>query len=463
MPSAIEGVKLLLRVAELDTAFRIDYLRRAENRLAADLPPADYRRLAALRRHEEETARSAQRAAEAGQWERVEELAAQARAAGAELVRRDEILRLGDAVYQTAPMTLSPLAAALQGLTTHPIEELERLRQEVVEALLRLVEIDPSGRDLYEARRLHFAALAIRPEREEGTSDGTDLRATLHTALRGHDWRRAEQLAHVLATRAQHGRVLTRFLDPARLPDVNQPWPHTAVKGAAHLGLAPALLQELPPLTRYLCGDCINRVEPPAAPLSREQPAPTPPTCGHPVEPEIEPALREALDLLMLHPFVNSLGVRYLPSPNPETLLVETVSESDLDAPSSLLELLHLPGRRGHTRTEIDYAIREAGEQVLEELRLDPNQFALVCIPFDAYLRLAPKQGWGHLPIWTHFDGYQVTRDLHLRPLVGGDVRYGGATDLCSIGRDYTDEHVVTRLAVVRRERLLLPIASERG
>jgi hypothetical protein len=45
-----------------------------------------------------------------------------------------------------------------------------------------------------------------------------------------------------------------------------------------------------------------------------------------------------------------------------------------------------------------------------------------------------------------------VGADLHLRALVGGDVRYGGPDDLCSVGCEYDSEHLTARLALVRRE-----------
>ena len=84
----------------------------------------------------------------------------------------------------------------------------------------------------------------------------------------------------------------------------------------------------------------------------------------------------------------------------------------------------------------------------------------LACVPFDVYARLAPRRGWGQQPLWTHFDGYQVWKEGRLRALVGGDMRFGGAHDLCSIGREDARENVVTRLAVVRRARLMPGLAS---
>ena len=84
-------------------------------------------------------------------------------------------------------------------------------------------------------------------------------------------------------------------------------------------------------------------------------------------------------------------------------------------------------------------------------LGLDPAHYAIVPIPFDAYLRLAPRFGWGGERMWTHFDGYQASHGFHLRALVGGDAGYGGAADLCSVGRDYESERIGSRFCVVRR------------
>ena len=82
---------------------------------------------------------------------------------------------------------------------------------------------------------------------------------------------------------------------------------------------------------------------------------------------------------------------------------------------------------------------------VKDELQLDPQEFRLLCIPFDLYSRLGPARGWGQQSHWTHFDGYQVLQGGKLRALVGGDVRYGGIYDLCSISRVDEREGVTTR------------------
>lgn len=165
--------------------------------------------------------------------------------------------------------------------------------------------------------------------------------------------------------------------------------------------------------------------------------------------------LKETLDLLILHPFVNSAGSRYLPRFVGEQGLVEDFPEESSASVSDLLGALGLNRRIGLSRMEIDRALLRRGSDIVRnDLDLDPQQFRLVCIPFDFYSRLAPVQGWGKQTLWTHFDGFQIWKGRRLRALVGGDVRFGGKYDLCSISLADERENVMARFAVVRRERL---------
>ena len=165
--------------------------------------------------------------------------------------------------------------------------------------------------------------------------------------------------------------------------------------------------------------------------------------------------LKETLDLLMLHPFINSAGVRYLPRFVPELVLVEDFPEEEKYASASeLFSALGLPRRTALSRMEIDQALLRRGAQIVKsELGLDPQEFRLACIPFDLYSRLAETRGWGRQKSWTHFDGFQIWKGGRLRALVGGDVRFGGRYDLCSISRADERDGVVARFAVIRRER----------
>jgi hypothetical protein len=170
-------------------------------------------------------------------------------------------------------------------------------------------------------------------------------------------------------------------------------------------------------------------------------------------------AFRERLEMLMIHPLVNSGGARHLPTLVAEDVLVEDFpdpGETERPAPSELLAALGLASRRGLPRTTIEQALRDHGPRVLEkDLGLDPRDFRLVCIPPDVHLRLGEAEGWGRQPFWTHFDGYLVMADGRLRALAGGNVRFGGLYDLLGHGRDYESDRLIARFAIVRRERMV--------
>jgi hypothetical protein len=135
-------------------------------------------------------------------------------------------------------------------------------------------------------------------------------------------------------------------------------------------------------------------------------------------------------------------------------VLVEDFPEDAIPESSPLLEALGFERRRGLSRVAIERALRVRAAGVLEKLGLDARQHLLVCVPADVYANVGTRRGWGQQEYWTHLDGYQVLRDGKLRALVGGDVRFGGLYDVCSIARDDEREGVVARFAVVRRERM---------
>lgn len=125
-----------------------------------------------------------------------------------------------------------------------------------------------------------------------------------------------------------------------------------------------------------------------------------------------------------------------------ETVLVETFPEREGDgAPRGPRH----SAADGVPRLRIEDALLRHGPALCEELGVDPAHYRLVCIPFDVYMRIAGDFGWGRREQWTHFDGYQVTRELHLQALVGGDVRFCGADDLCGVARHYDSDRIAAR------------------
>jgi hypothetical protein len=216
-------------------------------------------------------------------------------------------------------------------------------------------------------------------------------------------------------------------------------------------------------LDEYLSCCCVDRATFPDRPLSDTKRSAENCTCGHACPPEVRTSLREDLDFLIGHPFISSAGLRYLPWFEPEAVLVETFPESDPNARTALLTPLGLPGRRGLSRLVIEDALLTHGHRLCAQLGLDPLDFVAACIPFDAYVRLAPKYGWGRQEFWTHLDGYQVTRDLRLWALVGGNARFGGPDNLSSLVRDYDPEGLTARFAVLRRQRFAAREAQGTG
>jgi hypothetical protein len=97
--------------------------------------------------------------------------------------------------------------------------------------------------------------------------------------------------------------------------------------------------------------------------------------------------------------------------------------------------------------------VRAGTARACAALGLDPFEFTVAAIPFDAYVRLARARGWGRHPLWTHLDGYQLTADARSRALVGGHDHYGGADGLYAVGCDYDADRLLARFVVLRRRR----------
>ena len=169
-------------------------------------------------------------------------------------------------------------------------------------------------------------------------------------------------------------------------------------------------------------------------------------------------ALRTRIEMFVLHPLINSAGVRFLPPLVAENLLVEGFEEpvAGSDMPGSgLLEALGLKRRNSLSRMEIEEVLAARGCAIVrDELGLDPCAFRLVCVPPDTHLMVGAQRGWGTQAIWTHFDGYILTAEGRMQALAGGDVRFGGIYDIVGISRNYEADRIIARFAVVQRRRM---------
>lgn len=422
-------LRTLVAVSDVDLAYSDLYLHRAGELLPGMLGREEYDVVRAERGDLPRLADEVRRATERAQWARVEALAAEAAIKQVHAATTASMLDVADVVYGPRTLRLSPIALALAGLASHP--HLERERAELIERLTWLGSADAAWQGFYARRAQAVAAYRCVP----GTAnpaivDEQALRALVLDAVGHGDFATVRGLVHGVGDGAGGGEprhVVSPM--PAHANVLRSPIPPLAIARASTLGLVPEVLAGDPQCDSYLAGD----------------PVPGP-----------WPALRDSLDILVSHPFMTSGGTRYVPWFGEETLLVENFPETEPDRPGPLLERLGLARRRGLSRLAVEDAVRSHSVALCTELGLDPFEFVLTTIPFDAYVRLAHRYGWGAQTLWTHFDGYQLTSDFRLRALVGGDVRYGGAGDLCAVQRNYDALRITTRLCIVRRERLVI-------
>jgi hypothetical protein len=338
-----------------------------------------------------------------------------------------------------------------------------QIRNTLVMTLASLENEDPAWRNFYRRRRAYFESLSF--DAPDGLiTDQTEpeqLQRLARSALEEKDISSLERLAEqMLKPKAAVWRAPFESnlvsSSTANGEDLSFNFSEKTLNAARKFELAPATVEPSRAFGDYLRCCCARHATIPDRPLTPVDTCLERCTCGHPCPPDMPAPLRETLDLLMLHPFINSAGARYLPRFAPESVLVEDFPEEETTERSSeLLSALGLSRRSALSRTEIDHALLQHGPHIVKnELALDPQDYRLACVPFDLYIRLAPEQGWGHQKIWTHFDGFQIWRGPKLRALVGGDVRFGGQYDLCSISRADEHDRVVARFAVIRRERL---------
>jgi hypothetical protein len=461
--SAVDALGLvshLVDAGNVDTVYRDVYLQRARALMAGVLSIDEFRRL------EQETAELTTlpllvgRALERGDWARVKELSSRS-----EMLRRSvegsrRQMDTARGVYVVTDVRLDPFSPGLQRFIRVAAKDLPGLRTRTVEHLGALERADAPWASFYSGRRAALRALSLASvEASSAAAAAVDPREAAQRALKAGDMKGLARLAESLMAAAAPTTGQTALREPgarsAPIPeqpsaDLLTAFSGDTLKEARRLGLAARRLGsrvEVASLRQYawnpLTADESGQVGVKKVPLPEGTPE----------------AFRDRLEMLMIHPIVNSGGARHLPRLVAEDVLVEDFpdpAEGQATPGSELVSALGLPGRRGLPRIAIEEALLARGAGVLEgTLGLDPRAFRLVCIPPDVHLRLGEGEKWGRQPVWTHFDGYLVMADGRLRALAGGDVRYGGLYHLLGISRDYDSDRVIARFAVVRRERMV--------
>jgi hypothetical protein len=465
-------VTRLVTAADGDTLYRDVYLRHAAEILSPIITEATYVASLTSREQLDRMLAQARAAVTRKDWTNVGELGTRAASLQRSLEADKGVLAAADAVYAAPPVALDPLSS---GLSSKRWSNGAQARAEVCAALAELARDDAATRELYASRQRALEALALPGASAPGApsseaSAGSIEQQALQALERG-DAAALQGLAESMLGRRSvaqpaGGEQTATARGAITVPAVlGEPLPAACLSRAKALGLegveaapvSPATAQTIADfVARYALGasqavhdrarDGVARVA-----VAAEEVA---------VPPDIAAIFAETISLFALHQFVNSAGVRYVPLPTPrEAVLVEAHADGD-EAVTPLLRELGFDRRRGLSRDDIESGLRKHGARVVAELLgLDPLAFRIVCIPPDVFVRVGRDRGWGQRPEWTHFDGYQVAKGGRLRALVGGNAKFGGLFDLCSISGDDARDNTVARFAVIRRERLGVRLA----
>jgi len=455
----LELVRRLVEASQVDTIYRDLYVRRARTALRTALPEPEYTRLKGVQPQIDRAIQESRIAVVRGNWQRVHELAETLTLLKSSLDAKREEFALGADLYERERFPLDPFSPGFEGFVgemSNAPGVLERVRR----ALEDLERLDPDGKERYAARHAYFRKFAVAPAEWRPDVDPIDEETAEFQALRALEQGRvdrvstlAERMLSTLRTRPLPAEGAEQS-SPGFDRELAEPLPSEVAARGREFGLAYVELGAVPEVAEYLrrnawCPTFSYRVQTEDGAMRVQAPP-------SPAAERLPEGIREMIALFALHPYVNSGGARYLPRLRAQPVLFEDFPEHDEPPPSPLLAALGFGRRRALSRLEIEAALLDHGADVLSDrLGLDPWSFRLLCIPFDIYTRVGRDRGWGQRAQWTHFDGYQLMRNGHVRALVGGDGRYGGLFDLASISPDDQREGVIVRFAVVRRKRLL--------
>ncbi len=472
--AAPKAVQLLLDASGSDTVYADLYMRRARELLGSVLTPAQYNALKNTQKDIDEAVKQSKVATMSQDWKRVEALAGRVDELRRSAQEKAALSALGAKVYDAYGVSIDPFSPGFDFLPGFDQDLAER-RDALVGTLKKLASADAPLAAFYESRRAFFAGLALASKRAAQATAGVQSSAEIEQlavqAAQKGDMSLLRRYAQELAARQAKEKEAAAAgpkseTQPAAVArstqqcpvDLAVPFSDDVVQRAKALGFAAARTEPLPqnaPLLDYVTARIWqpNLAETETEKEGAMRAEAVVDEVGFP--PEVSQHVKVLVGQFLRNPFVNSGGGRYQPQFMAEVGLIEDFPE-DQEAPATgeLLSALGLQRRRGLARLEIDDALLEHGAAILQErLLLDPKEFRLVCIPQDLYMRFGLHRNWGQQQQWTHFDGYQVLKNGQLRALAGGDVRYGGLTDLVSLGLTDQRDSVIARFAVIRRAR----------
>lgn len=452
-------LQALTRLSQIDTLYRDLYLETARQLLQSIMDEARYRLLVQEKSKLESVTLQSRAAIEHRDWARLPGLVEEIRLLRLSLDQAAPVMEQAAKVYGAEAVCIDPFSPGLQSFLSASFQSRSSLRETAVEILEGLARNEAEHTGLYRQRLEWFRA--VNPEKVEKVGPavadaGKEAIEQALSALNRGDVDDLVALARKMSsmegqTTLVHGVQEQGYGEGA---DLSPAFPSASIDSGRRLGLEPQELEPEPEISSFIHQWAWQPGFPDPT-ITRDGRIILKNIGPERTYPKNVPDSRQStLDLFMIHPFINSGGARYIPRLVTEQVLAEDFSEDNAGGGSGLLEALHLPRRAGLSRTAIEQALLQYGPQVVRtELGLDPVEFRLACIPYDVYCRLGEKLGLGNHPHWTHFDGYQVLKSGKMHALVGGDVRFGGIFDLCSISPIDERDGLLARFVVLRRRR----------
>ena len=469
--AAVEVTKLLVAAAAADTVYADIYRRRGRELFAPALSALEYEALKGSEKSIEDTLKQSRAATLQQDWAKVESLAGSVESLRRQVAEKGPLRDLAAAVYDNNATPLDPFSP---GLDTLPGGDKDPAvtRDTLVANLTKLAKLDPSSAEFYESRKKFFSGLTLASRHSAAvTSESTtkaDLEQLAAAAAQRGDMAELKRLAAAIRVREEEESKVEASAKPESKPSVAREgyqcpldlavkFPANVLERAGAMGLA-AFRTEPMPEAASLFEFMATRIWQPDLSDGESEMEGTMRASAAVEEvgfkTELTGPVKTLLAQFLCNPFINSAGARYLPLFRSEEILVEDFPEDQaFEAKTPLLAAMKLEKRGALSRQDIDEALAATESEILTSLGLDVREYRLVCIPHDLFMRVGRERGWGQKQHWTHFDGFQVIRNGRRRALVGGDVRYGGLTDLVSIATTDRREGVSARFAVIRRAR----------
>jgi hypothetical protein len=324
-------VTALIEMGHVDTVYRDVYLERARSVLGGVLSLDEFRFLEKARRDLAELSLSIARALERADRPLVKQLAARTQALRESVEGKQKLIETARDVYAVRDVSLDPFSPGLQTFTRVATSDLPALRDRTIKRLTALEEADAVEREFYAARRAALQELILDTAEATSAAPGAtsagDAREAASRALKAGDMKGLEKLAgEVMAAASSsadrpgaHASAPSAAAGPGRAPeharaDLLVSYSRDTVTRARQLGLAPRHLEsraDLAALRRYALESAVlGRVR-----AHRDQGAIT--AAGTPE------GFRDRLEILVIHPLVNSGGARHLPTLVAEDVPVE--------------------------------------------------------------------------------------------------------------------------------------------